>query len=113
MRVMKKIVPSIPFSSDLSYEFFLECFCYRCKKHKVDKNGFCAIVEQGGCPIENAMEDARYTYDFPSEDIVRIIEDGETKYWNVCKAFETDDEDLMKSFQALFEDNPTEIGGEV
>lgn len=57
------------------------------------------------------MEDARFGKPFPSEDIVRIIEEGETKYWNVCKAFETDDTDLMKSFQALFDDHPTEKGG--
>ena len=50
------------------------------------------------------MEDARFGEPFPSEDIVRIIEYGETKYWNVCKAFETDDADLMKSFQELFSD---------
>ena len=61
---------------------------------------------------ENAMEDARFGEPFPSEDIVRIIEDGETKYWNVCKAFETDDADLTKSFQVLFDDHPTEKGGE-
>ena len=108
---MKEIVPSIPFANGMSYKFFLECFCYRCKKHKVREDGFCAFVEQGGCPIENAMEDARFGEPFPSEDIVRIIEDGETKYWNVCKAFETDDADLMKSFQALFDDHPTEKGG--
>ena len=109
---MKEIVPSIPFANGMSYEFFLESFCYRCKKHKVDKNGFCAFIADGGCPIENAMEDARFGYDFPSEDIVRIIENGETKYWNVCKAFETDDADIMKSFQELFTDHQTEKGGE-
>lgn len=103
---MKKILPSSPFSNGTEYEIFFDNFCYRCKKHKVDKNGFCAFIADGGCPIENAMEDARFGYDFPSEDIVRIIEDGETKYWNVCKAFETDDANLMKSFQALFDDHP-------
>ena len=67
-----------------------------------------AFVADGGCPIENAMEDARFGNPFPSEDIVRIIEDGKTKYWNVCKSFETDDADIMKSFQALFDDHPTD-----
>ena len=108
---MKEIVPSTPFSNGMSYEFFLECFCYRCKKHKVDEDGFCAFITQGGCPIENAMEDARLGNPFPSEDIVRIIEDGKTTHWNVCKSFETDDAELMKSYIALFADNPTEKGG--
>ena len=61
--------------------------------------------------VNQFIEDARFGYDFPSEDIVRIIEDGETKYWNVCKSFETDDADIMKSFQELFTDHPTEKGG--
>lgn len=106
---MREVLPSSPFSNGMSYEFFLEQFCYRCKKHKVDKSGFCAFVADRGCPIENAMEDARFGYDFPSNDIVKIIEDGEVLYWNVCKAFETDDKDLMESFQKLFTD---EKGGE-
>ena len=54
------IKPSTPFSNGMSYEFFLENFCHRCKKHKTDENGFCAFIEDGGCPIENAMEDARF-----------------------------------------------------
>ena len=101
---MKEIVPSSPFSNGMEYEFFLENFCYRCKKHKVGADGFCAFVAQGGCPIENAIEDARLGNPFPSEDIVRIVEDGKTTHWNICKAFETDDADLMKSFQELFAD---------
>lgn len=101
---MKKIIPSKPFPNGLSYEFFLESFCYRCKKHKVDKNGFCAFVADGGCHIENAMEDARFGYDFPSEDIVQIMEDDKTIYWNVCKSFETDDVEVMKLYKDIFAD---------
>ena len=106
---MLEIVPSKPFSNGMSYEFFLECFCWRCKKHKEREDGFCAFVEQGGCPIENAMEDARFGSAFPSEDIVQINRDGKTIYWNVCKSFETDDADIMDAFRALFTD---EKGGE-
>lgn len=108
---MKKILPSIPFSNGMSYEFFLENFCYRCKKHKVNDDGFCAFVEQGGCPIENAMEDARFGSPFPSEDIVRIVEDDKTIYWNICKSFETDDKNLMKAYQKLFSDMRKEDEG--
>lgn len=108
---MKEILPSIPFSNGMSYEFFLECFCYRCKKHKVNDDGFCAFVEQGGCPIENAMENARFGEPFPSEDIVRIVENGKTTYWNICKAFETDDKDIMRQFRSLLSDHPTGKGG--
>jgi len=100
---MADLKPSTPFSNGMEYEFFLESFCYRCKKHKMNEDGFCAFVEQGGCPIENAMEDARFDVSrFPSKEIVRIEEDGEVKYWNACKAFETDDADLMGAYKRLF-----------
>ena len=111
---MKEIKPSKSFPNGMSYEFFLENFCYRCKKHKTDKNGFCAFIADGGCPIENAMEDARFGYDFPSEDVVQIDKDGKPLYWNVCKQFETDNTEIMASYKALFEDDvePKEIEGE-
>lgn len=109
---MITIKPSKPFSNGMSYEFFLESFCYRCKKHKVDKNGFCAFVADGGCHIENAMEDARLGYDFPSDDIVQIDKDEKPLYWNVCKYFETDDEDVMNSYKSLFVETPPTQKGE-
>ena len=99
------IKPSNPFSNGMSYEFFLECFCYRCKNHKTDKDGFCAFVTDGGCPIENAMEDARFGSDFPSDDIVQIERDGKPFCWNACKQFETDDTEVMEKYKSLFEDS--------
>ncbi len=96
--------PSTPFSNGTSYEIFHESFCNRCKKHKTDKYGFCAFIADGGCPIENALEDARFGYDFPSDDIVQIIKNGKVKYWHVCKHFETDDARLMGLYKRLFED---------
>ena len=108
---MKKVLPSSPFSSGTEYQIFLDNFCYRCKKHKKREDGFCAFVEQGGCPIENAMEDARFGSPFPSEDIVKIVENGKIVNWNICKSFETDDKGLMKAYKKLFADHPTEKGG--
>ena len=108
---MKQVLPSSPFSNGTEYEIFLDNFCYRCKKHKVDKDGFCAFVADGGCPVENAMEDARLGNPFPSDDIVKIVENGKIVNWNVCKAFETDDKNLMKAYKKLFADHPTEKGG--
>lgn len=108
---MKEILPSMPFSSGTEYEIFLDNFCYRCKKHKIREDGFCAFVEQGGCSIENAMEDARFGSPFPSDDIVKIVEDGKIVNWHICKSFETDDKGLMKAYKKLFADHPTEKGG--
>lgn len=111
---MIEVKPSSQFSNGMSYEFFLENFCYRCNKHKTDKNGFCAFVSDGGCSIENAIEDARFGYDFPSNDIVQINKDQKPLYWHVCKHFETDEVDVMANYKALFEDDTEqkEIEGE-
>ncbi len=99
-----ELKPSKPFSNGMEYEFFLESFCYRCKKHKTREDGFCAFVEQGGCPIENAMEDARLDISlFPSNEVVQINENGKVKYWHICKAFETDDANLMSAYKWIFE----------
>ena len=100
-----KIKPSKPFSSGMEYEWFLENFCYRCKKHKVTKNGYCAFEEQGGCPYENAMEDARWDLSiFPCDDIVQIEKNGNIVCFNACKHFESDDAELMKKYRKLFEE---------
>ena len=102
--MQKTIEPSSPFPNGMSYEYFLEFFCYRCKKGKVNPNGFAEYPENGGCTIWDAMENARFEQSlFPCNDVVRIRENGEVKYWNVCKAFETDDADLMMKFNKLFE----------
>ena len=103
-----KIEPASPFPNGLSYEFFLEYFCCRCKKHKVDEEGFIAFVEEGGCPIENAMEEARFGHPFPSQDIVMVSEDGEIRYFQVCTKFVSDDETLMKNYKAIFGDTEVE-----
>lgn len=97
-----ELKPSTPFPNGMSYEYFLEVFCERCKKHKQNDVGLCAFVEEGGCPIENAMEDARFGHPFPSVDIVRVYkDDGECVCWNACTKFETDDEGIMKKYNSL------------
>ena len=101
-----EIKPSTPFSNGMEYEFFLENFCFRCNKHKLDQDGFLATVKNGGCPIENALEDARFDLSvFPCNDVVRIVKDGEVVNWNICRAFETDNLDLAKQYKQLFADD--------
>ena len=93
--------PSTPFANGTEYEVFLSTFCERCKKHKINERGYCAFVDEGGCPIENALEDARWGDPFPSEDIVRVYEDGEIICWNACTKFETDDTELMQKYNVF------------
>lgn len=100
----KTLEPSSPFPNGMSYELFCEIFCYRCKKGKINPNGFAEYPENGGCTIWDAMENARFdTKLFPCNDIVQIRENGKVEYWHVCKAFETDDANSMKKFNKLFE----------
>lgn len=100
-----KIKPSTPFSSGMEYAYFLGTFCRRCKKHKENEDGYCAYVEQGGCPYENAMEDARWDLSkFPCDDIVQIEKNGNIECFNACKHFESDDAELMEKHRKLFEE---------
>ena len=101
--------PSKPFSNGMEYEFFLENFCHRCMKHKEREDGFCAFVEDGGCSIENAMEDARFDPEnFPCVDIVMLKDGDEVKYFNICRSFESRDKGLMNSYRKLFNDKQEE-----
>ena len=97
----KELKPSKPFPNGTTYEIFLDNFCYRCKKHKEDEQGFCAYVEEGGCPIENAMEEARFGNPFPSDDIVQVENEVAILVWHACSKFETDDTDLMKEYNKM------------
>ena len=96
-----ELKPSSPFPNGTEYDIFLASFCERCKKHKANDIGMCAYVEEGGCPIENAMEDARFGHPFPSEDIVKIYEDGEIICWNACTKFECEDKELMRKYMVM------------
>ena len=98
------IEPSTRFSSGTEYEIFLYKFCQRCSKGKTrEDDGFPEFPENGGCPIWDAMEYARFGEAFPSEKIVRLVDkNGKTKVWNCCTEFQTDDENLMAAYKSLF-----------
>lgn len=97
----RELKPGEPFPNGTSYEIFLDNFCYRCKKHKEDERGFCAYVEEGGGPIENAIEEARFGNPFPSDDIVQVENEVAILAWHACSKFETDDTDLMKEYNKM------------
>lgn len=105
--------PSRPFSNGTEYEVFKYNFCERCRKHKLRDDGFPAFTEDGGCPIEDAMENARFDISlFPSEYIRKLTsaDDNTVIAWHYCNKFDAFDEetqfkyfDLMK--RALFQGN--------
>lgn len=102
---------SKPFSSGTEYEIFLYTFCERCRLYKLRKDGFPEFPENGGCPILDKMENARFDVsEFPSE-FIRELTDAKTGNiiaWHYCNRFDAEDEetqfkhfDLLK--KALFE----------
>lgn len=97
--------PSTPFSNGMEYENFIYYFCERCKKGKRDEDGFPECPEEGGCPIWDAMENARFGQPFPSDKIVRLVgDDGEIQVYNCCTEFDAIDEDAAEAYKALLED---------
>ena len=49
------IFPSKPFENATEYQAFMNNFCRNCRRHKIGKDGFSAIPEEGGCPVEVAI----------------------------------------------------------
>ena len=80
-----------PFSSGTEYNIFLYNWCEKCKHCKLRDDGFPAFPEQGGCPVLDAMENARFNIDeFPKKEIVEEIDDdGDVVCFHVCKRFES------------------------
>lgn len=89
MAIVKNL-PSKPFSSGTEYEIFKYNSCERCKKHKLREDGFPAFPEDGGCPIEDAMENARFDIaQFPSESIRELRDENDDIIrWHSCNEFE-------------------------
>lgn len=93
--------PSRPFSNGTEYEFFKDNWCYRCRAHKERPDGFPEFPENGGCPIEDAMENARFDISkFPAE-MVRELTDatlGTRISWHYCLKFDSPIERVRLSY---------------
>ena len=84
-----KIEESKPFSSGTEYEVFLYNWCERCVHYKLRDNGFPEFPENGGCPVLDAMEYARFNINvFPSKEIIEERdENGNIFYYHKCIRF--------------------------
>lgn len=82
---------SKPFSSGTEYEIFLYNWCERCTHYKLRDDGFPEFPKNGGCPVLDAMENARFNIDeFPKKDVVEEIDDdGDVVRWHYCTRFES------------------------
>lgn len=77
------------FSNGTEYEIFLDNYCNKCRHGKLREDGFPEFPEQGGCPIWDAMENARFdASQFPSDDILEVRDrDGNVLSWHHCCRF--------------------------
>lgn len=78
------------FSNGTEYEVFMYNYCGKCKKGILRDDLFPEFPENGGCPIWDAMENARFNpVVFPSKKIVEIRNnEGEIIKWHHCTEFE-------------------------
>ena len=74
-----------PFSNGTEYEIFRHNYCENGCIHHIDReDGFPEILENGGCPIEDGMECARFDKDLFPNVLVEAW-DGEEQYmWHHC-----------------------------
>lgn len=85
-----KIEESKPFSSGTEYEVFLYNWCERCVHYKLrEDDGFPEFPENGGCPVLDAMERARFDLNvFPCKEIIEEQDDnGNIVYYHKCRRF--------------------------
>lgn len=98
-RIMK---PSKPFSNGTEYEVFIDNFCAQCDKGKLRADGFPEFPENGGCPIWDAMENARFDKTiFPVNDVVQLEENGKVCCFYACRHFESKSLPLMQRYNRL------------
>lgn len=84
-----KYAESTPFSSGMEYEFFKESWCENCTHYKAREDGFPEFPQNGGCPVLDKMEYARFDISkWPSKDIIEERdENGNVQYWHKCTKY--------------------------
>ena len=80
------------FSNGSEYEIFKDNYCYnKCKYHKEREDGFPEFTENGGCPIEDGIENARFhTEEFPNV-LVEVWDKNKCVNWHFCPFYTRSD----------------------
>jgi hypothetical protein len=73
-----------PFSNGTEYEIFKDNYCEECIHHKIRKDGFCEFIEDGGCPIENGIEDALFDVSRFPNVLLQVWQGKKCLSWNYC-----------------------------
>ena len=98
----KKYKPSVPFPNGSTYMFFNDAFCCRCTKYRLDKE---ELPLPDNCGIENAISKAQLDASlWPGEDIVST-----DTFSHICLGFDSEDDEVMNQYRALFEPAEYEI----
>ena len=94
-----------PFSNGTEYEMFLHNYCEKCRAYKLRDDGFPDFPENGGCPILDAMENARFDISqFPKEHIRELTNarDDGIIAWHYCDRFDAwTEEEQFRHFDKL------------
>lgn len=84
---------AIAFSNGTEYEIFKDNYCYnRCIHHREREDGFPEFTENGGCPIEDGIENARFnTEEFPNV-LVEVWDKNKCVNWHYCPFYTRSEE---------------------
>ena len=74
------------FSSGTEYEIFKYNYCENGCIHHVEReeDGFPALLEDGGCPIEDGMECARFNAELFPNVLLRVVDGDKYVKWHHC-----------------------------
>lgn len=74
-----------PFSNGTEYEIFRHNYCENGCIHHIDReDGFPELLENGGCPIEDGMECARFDKDLFPNVLVEVWDGDDCVNWHHC-----------------------------
>lgn len=77
-----------PFSNGTEYEIFRYNYCDNCKYHKDGEFGLSDYVENGACPIESRIEDARFDIEqFPNVLLEVWFDEKQCMNYHHCPFF--------------------------
>ena len=83
-----------PFSNGTEYEIFRYNYCGKGCIHHVDsEDGFPELLENGGCPIEDGLECARYNRELFPNVLVEVWNGDDCVNWQHCPFYAKEDED--------------------
>lgn len=81
------------FSSGTEYEIFRDNYCENgCKFHKErERDGFAEFTDNGGCPIEDRCESARFDESAFPNVLLEVWEEGKCLNWHHCPFYTEED----------------------